>query len=63
LSAPESLHELGRARQAARAEKNFALADQLRDQIAQAGYEIVDVALLQLLLMVSTKMQLQALTQ
>jgi hypothetical protein len=41
--APESLHELGRARQAARAEKNFALADQLRDQIAQAGYEIVDV--------------------
>ncbi len=43
MSAPESLHELGRARQAARAEKNFALADQLRDQIAQAGYEIVDV--------------------
>lgn len=43
MSAPENLHELGRARQAARAEKNFALADQLRDQIAQAGYEIVDV--------------------
>ena len=43
MSAPESLHELGRARQAARADKNFALADQLRDQIAQAGYEIVDV--------------------
>jgi hypothetical protein len=43
VSAPESLHELGRARQAARADKNFALADQLRDQIAQAGYEIVDV--------------------
>ena len=42
MSAPESLHELGRARQAARADKNFALADQLRDQIAQAGYEIVD---------------------
>jgi hypothetical protein len=38
------VHELGRARQAARADKNFALADQLRDQIAQAGYEIVDVA-------------------
>jgi hypothetical protein len=37
------LYELGRARQAARADKNFALADQLRDQIAQAGYEIVDV--------------------
>ena len=44
MSAPESVHELGRARQAARAEKNFALADQIRDQIAQAGYEIVDVA-------------------
>lgn len=44
MSAPESVHELGRARQAARADKNFALADQLRDQIAQAGYEIVDVA-------------------
>ena len=43
MSAPEKLHELGRARQAARADKNFALADQLRDQIAQAGYEIVDV--------------------
>jgi hypothetical protein len=43
VSAPEDLHELGRARQAARADKNFALADQLRDQIAQAGYEIVDV--------------------
>ena len=43
MSAPENLHELGRARQAARADKNFALADQLRDQIAQAGYEIVDV--------------------
>ena len=44
MSAPEHLHELGRARQAARAEKNFALADQLRDQIAQEGFEIVDVA-------------------
>ena len=44
MNAPENLYELGRARQAARAEKNFALADQLRDQIAQAGYEIVDVA-------------------
>jgi len=44
VSAPENLHELGRARQAARADKNFALADQIRDQIAQEGYEIVDVA-------------------
>lgn len=44
MSAPENVHELGRARQVARANKNFALADQLRDQIAQAGFEIVDVA-------------------
>lgn len=44
MSAPENLYELGRARQIARAEKNFALADQLRDQIAQAGFEIIDVA-------------------
>lgn len=44
MSASEKLYELGRARQAARADKNFALADQLRDQIAQEGYEIVDVA-------------------
>lgn len=43
MNAPENLYELGRARQAARADKNFALADQLRDQIAKAGYEIVDV--------------------
>ncbi|MGI9144391.1 MAG: hypothetical protein ACR2I6_02705 [Candidatus Planktophila sp.] len=43
MSAPENLQELGRARQAARADKKFDLADQLRDQIAQAGYEIVDV--------------------
>jgi hypothetical protein len=44
MSAPEHLFELGRARQAARAEKNFALADQLRDQIAQEGFDIVDVS-------------------
>ena len=43
MSAPENLLELGRARQAARADKKFDLADQLRDQISQAGYEIVDV--------------------
>lgn len=44
MSAPESVHELARARQAARAEKNFALSDQLRDEIAAQGFEIVDVA-------------------
>ena len=45
MSAPEPVHELVRARQAARAEKNFALSDQLRDEIAAQGFEVVDVAI------------------
>jgi hypothetical protein len=44
VSAPDSVHELAKARLAARAEKNFALSDQLRDQIANQGFEVVDVA-------------------
>lgn len=44
MTAPDSVHELARARQAARAEKNFALSDQLRDEIAALGFEVVDVA-------------------
>ena len=44
MSAPDSVHELAKARQAARAEKNFALSDQLRDEIAAQGFEVVDVA-------------------
>jgi hypothetical protein len=44
MSAPDSVHELARARLAARAEKNFALSDQLRDEIAAQGFEVVDVA-------------------
>jgi len=44
VSAPDSVHELAKARQAARAEKNFALSDQLRDEIAAQGFEVVDVA-------------------
>jgi len=44
VSAPDSVHELARARQEARAEKNFALSDQLRDEIAAQGFEVVDVA-------------------
>lgn len=44
MSVPELVIELGRARVQARADKNFALADQIRDQIAAAGYEIIDVA-------------------
>jgi len=44
VSAPDSVHELALARQAARAEKNFALSDQLRDEIASLGFEVLDVA-------------------
>jgi hypothetical protein len=44
VSAPDSVHDLAKARLAARAEKNFALSDQLRDQIANQGFEVVDVA-------------------
>ncbi len=44
MSAPESVHELARARQAARAEKDFAKSDQLRAEIASLGFEVVDVA-------------------
>jgi len=44
VSAPDSVHELAKARLAARAERNFALSDQLRDEIASLGFEVVDVA-------------------
>ncbi len=44
MSAPESVHVLARARQAARSERNFALSDTLRDEIAAQGFEVVDVA-------------------
>lgn len=44
MSAPDSVHDLARARQIARAEKNFALSDQLRDEIASQGFEVVDAA-------------------
>ncbi len=44
MSAPKSVIELAEARQAARANKDFALADSLRDQISAAGFEVADVA-------------------
>ena len=44
MSAPNSVIELAEARQAARANKDFALADSLRDQIFAAGFEVADVA-------------------
>ena len=44
MSAPEAVVELARARLAARAAKDWALADQLRSQIAELGFEVLDVA-------------------
>jgi hypothetical protein len=44
VSAPEEVHELARARQEARAARNFALSDQLRDEIAAKGFEVLDNA-------------------
>jgi hypothetical protein len=44
VSAPESVHVLARARQEARAARDFALSDTLRADIAAQGYEVVDVA-------------------
>ena len=44
MSAPDSVVELAQRRMAARAQKDFALADVLRNTIANAGYEVADVA-------------------
>ena len=44
MSAPEEVVELARARLAARAQKDWALADQLRNKIAEHGFEVLDVA-------------------
>jgi hypothetical protein len=43
MSAPEVVVELARARLTARVEKNWELADQLRKQIADLGFEVLDV--------------------
>jgi len=43
-SIPQNVIELANARIAARAAKDWALADQLRAQIAEAGYDVKDVA-------------------
>lgn len=44
MTAPESVHELARARQEARAARDFAKSDELRNEIAAQGFEVVDVA-------------------
>jgi cysteinyl-tRNA synthetase len=40
--APSELHELARRRQEARAARDFAASDRLRDEIAAAGWEVRD---------------------
>jgi cysteinyl-tRNA synthetase len=42
-SAPAELEELARARLEARARKDFATSDRLRDEIAEAGWDVRDV--------------------
>ena len=42
MSAPESVVALARNRMDARAVKDFALADTLREEIAKSGYEVID---------------------
>ena len=44
MSVPDSVTAIAQARMDARAAKDFALADKYRDELLQAGFEIVDVA-------------------
>ena len=44
MSIPDSVTALAQARMDARAAKEFALADKYRDELLQAGFEVVDVA-------------------
>jgi len=44
MTAPDGIWKLGQERQTARAAKDFALADQLRDEIAAAGWDVIDIA-------------------
>ncbi len=44
MSIPDSVTALVQARMDARAAKDFALADKYRDELLQAGFEVVDVA-------------------
>lgn len=44
MSAPDSVIALAEERMAARADKDFALADTLRTSIANLGFEVIDIA-------------------
>ena len=43
MTVPDAIWKLGQERATARAAKDFALADQLRDEIAAAGWDVIDV--------------------
>ncbi len=43
MTAPDAIWKLGKERAAARATKDFALADRLRDEIADAGWDVIDI--------------------
>ena len=43
MIAPEAIWKLGQERAAARAVKDFALADRLRDEIAAVGWDVIDI--------------------
>ena len=44
MSVPDSVTKVAQARMDARTAKDFALADKYRDELLQAGFEVVDVA-------------------
>ena len=44
MSAPEDVIELAQQRQQARTDRDFAQADQLRDQIRDLGWLVLDTA-------------------
>jgi hypothetical protein len=44
VSVPDSVTALAQSRMDARAAKDFALADKYRDELLQAGFEVIDVA-------------------
>ena len=44
MSVPDSVTAIAQARMDARAAKDFGLADKYRDELLQAGFEVVDVA-------------------
>jgi hypothetical protein len=43
MTAPDAIWKLGQERASARAAKDFALADRLRDEIATSGWDVIDV--------------------